>query len=180
MANQIAQFSDFDGLTSFDLIKLSYPFQRQEHEFLQGMVYIRELAITNRLEKIDPSWEFMISKYEENGNAVVAVSSLRIKGVVRTNVGGGTIMRMKRDGTELGDGQVAENTVNAYKAAATDALKRCSRLFGIGRYLLAAPKEGAAFDAWLVKKLAEAKVTYDKLNITVDSVEVAEEEKTDG
>lgn len=123
-------------LTKEDLATLQFPFKANEHRFLQGKAYIREDAITERIEQIDPAWEF---KYVEMSSRVAAgsekplifcIMNLTIKGVTRSGVGMADVTLTKK-----GDDEANE----AEKSAATDALKRAARLFGIGRYLLDLP-----------------------------------------
>jgi hypothetical protein len=121
-------------LTAEDLTVLRRPFAKEDHEFIKGFVYITEKAICERIEEVDPAWQFEIYeiKRSEVGEAVVS-SALTIKGSTRYGVG------MQKHNDKAGE---------AEKGAATDALKRAARLFGVGRYLLEAPNE-QAFDRWL-------------------------------
>ena len=119
-------------LTKEDLFALQYPFKAAEHEFLKEKAYITEGAITDRIEQVDPSWMLeQISLYARpDSNQVVCTMRLTIKGVWRDGVGMSAITKLK---SGAGDANEAE------KSAATDALKRAARLFGIGRYLLDLP-----------------------------------------
>lgn len=163
-------------LTTLDIAKLSYPFPKTDHDFLEGFVYISEEAITDRIERIDPTWSFRIDQIIALGDSVVCIATLTIKGVSRSNGGGNPIQRDKQDkdakGNKLGSYTplplytVADNGVNAHKSAITDALKRCARLFGVGRYLLSAPKENSGFDRWLEQQTADAKAALLKLQQT--------------
>lgn len=148
------------GFTPLELQMLAYPFQRWEHQFLQGMVYIRKEALSNRIDKVDPNWQFTLQRIEVCENSVNAVGLLIIKGVARSDGGGGTIQRTKKDGSQVAEAQVAENIVNAHKSAYTDAFKRCCQKFAMGRYFAGAPKEGPAFDQWLAALLTDASVRY--------------------
>lgn len=156
------------ALTALDLAKLAYPFRRDDHEFLQGYVYIQEEAITERLDTVDPNWSISIDEAIGYGDSVVFLSTLTVKDVRRSNAGGNPVQREKKDKTVLDQYSQADNGVNAHKGAATDALKRCARMFGIGRYLLSAPKEGKAFDDWLVEERIAAKARLDAVR-TVDA-----------
>jgi len=124
-------------LTKDDLAVLQYPFKANEHKFLQGNAYIREDAITERIEQIDPAWEFhfvsMTTRTEAGASTplIVCVCNLIIKGVTRSGVGMAEVTLTKKEDSEANE---------AEKSAATDALKRAARLFGIGRYLLTLPK----------------------------------------
>lgn len=119
-------------LTKDDLSILKQPFAASEHEFLKGNAYITEAAITERIEQIDPAWTLeQVSMFNRaDSNQVVCTMRLTIKGVWRDGVGMSQITKLKS-----GDGEANE----AEKSAATDAMKRAARLFGIGRYLLSLP-----------------------------------------
>jgi hypothetical protein len=171
-------------LNELDIAKLAYPFKRDEHGFLQGFVYISEESIGERIEKVDPAWSFNIDEMTALGDSVVVRASMTIKGVTRSNIGGNPIQREKevkeqKDGKYVGTGKYepmplytqADNGVNAFKSAATDAFKRCARLFGIGRYILGAPKEGVTFDRWLKDETAAAKARLETLQGTTKQVD---------
>lgn len=155
-------------LTELEIAKLTYPFPRDDHSFLQGYVYISEEAIGERIEKVDPEWRFSIDEMTALSDSIVVRATMTIRGVSRSNIGGNPVQRDKLDKATnvynpLPLYTQADNGVNAYKAAATDAFKRCARLFGIGRYLLGAPKEGRSFDEWLVTQTAAAKAALQAL-----------------
>lgn len=97
-------------------------FPVEAHEFLQGKTYIREDDITDRLDEVDPSWTFERLDITVRDTQVIATFRLTVCGVFRDGVG--------MDSIKSGGAGEAE------KSAATDALKRASRLFGIGRYIL--------------------------------------------
>ncbi len=133
-----------NGLTHDDVKALARPFAFADHEFLRGYCYIAEEAVTRRLDEIDPAWDFQIHSIAHRDKQLVVTASLTVKGVTRAGVGMQVIEYMKeKPGVEVGE---------AEKGAATDALKRCARLFGIGRYILSAPKEGGAFKSWLAEQ----------------------------
>lgn len=121
-------------LTSNELAVLKRAFRFDDHEFTRGFVYLTEDSISNRIEEVDPSWSFEVLNLTHEGNNAICHARLTIKGVAREGVG------MQ---------QILEKAGEPAKGAATDALKRCARLFGVGRYLLNAPKEGDAFKKWL-------------------------------
>lgn len=129
-------------LTPEDLKALQKPFARKDHSFLpkgnDKFAYIDEEAIGPRLDEVDPAWAFEILTIGQNREKQLYVSArLTVKGVSRCNVG-------MQDVQSVGEPE---------KGATTDALKRCARLFGIGRYLLSAPKtSGAEFDKWLAEQ----------------------------
>lgn len=110
-------------LTAQDLAVLRKPFAVKDHEFLRGFTYITESAITTRIEDVDPEWTFEIMHVTTRDTQCIVHARMTIKGVVRDGIGM----------------QVIQSAGEAEKGAATDALKRCARLFGIGRYLLDLP-----------------------------------------
>ena len=121
-----------------DLKELKKAFRLKDHEFKQGYVYLTEDAITNRIEEVDAAWTFEIQRMDRIGDQTIVCARMTIKEVSREGVG----MQL-----------VTSNTnAEPEKGAATDALKRCARLFGIGRYLLNAPKEGDQFNRWLAEQ----------------------------
>lgn len=116
-------------LTHDDLKTLKAPFDATDHEFLNKRAYITESAITDRLEVVDPAWQFDIRATTERGITISVIGRLTLKGVTRENIGMAQV-NARDDGRENNE---------AEKSAATDALKRCARLFGVGRYLLDLP-----------------------------------------
>lgn len=130
-------------LTKEDLDVLRAPFAPAEHEFLNGMAYITESAITTRIEQVDPSWQFFVDAIVRHDGVVVVTARLIVLDVTRTNTGMAQITMRK-------DGQAEAN--EAEKSATTDALKRCARLFGVGRYLLDLPasvRDTPSLVAWM-------------------------------
>lgn len=128
------------ALTHDDLMVLKAFFPAKDHEFDYAKnCYITEDAITERLEAVDPSWELEQRTIEhraelgDEGKLIITISlAMTVKGVTRVGVGRG-IVELRKD--KKGEANQAEKT------AATDALKRAARLFGIGRYLLSLPKD---------------------------------------
>jgi hypothetical protein len=130
-------------LTTEDLNILKAPFAANEHKFLRGLAYITEYAITERMDVVDPSWAFSIQEVVNREGTITIIGNLTIKGVTRSNVGMDSVRETKDGNSEANE---------AEKSTATDALKRCARLFGIGRYLLALPKDvrdEQSMAAWL-------------------------------
>lgn len=137
-------------LTSEHIDRLCKPFPLSEHEFRpEGFAYITEAAITTRLDEIDPNWSLTVKELRDRSASatptVTVVVALTVCGVTRDGVGSSAV-EVDRDGRR--------ETNEAEKAAATDALRRSARLFGIGRYLLNAPRvqnpaDRTAFARWL-------------------------------
>jgi hypothetical protein len=141
------------ALTPENLQALKAPFAAHEHEFLRGFTYLNEEAITERIDSIDPSWQFYIRSIVVRPNAgeggkdiatVTVHGALTICGVTRESTGMAVVQRTDEKNEEKWDNGKKVQTGKKYtgeaneaeKSATTDALKRSARLFGIGRYLL--------------------------------------------
>lgn len=141
------------SLSAEQLKVLQRPFRFAEHEFKppHGFIYIAEAATTARIEEVDPAWELRLLNVFTRGQMTNAVVSLTIGGVTREGIGTQAI-EMTKDGSREAN--------EAEKSAATDALRRAARLFGIGRYLLKCPhkiamdKYGAITDRSTVDRFA--------------------------
>jgi hypothetical protein len=150
-------------LEARDLQLLSHPFPAEAHKFVQGLPYIHEEVVNQRLDQVDPSWSFIVKSIVTRANAgeggadvatVTVHASLIVKGVARDGVGMAVVQKTKAGNSEANE---------AEKSATTDALKRCARMFGIGRYLLAIPKQNgktvvsdiAGLKTWLKKEFGD-------------------------
>lgn len=138
-----------ERLTKADLEILRRPFEVHEHEFYNGYVYVAELAVTLRLEEVDPCYQFMLAEKPLIRNtvgeytAVAIKGTMIVKGVTRENFGMHKVQANRDKNAEVGEPE---------KAAATDALRRCARLFGVGAYTLATPdwvKDENGLARWL-------------------------------
>lgn len=117
------------SLTREQVQRLNEPLPIEDHEFRDGLTYLTEYGVTTRLDEIDPCWEFQVVELRERGGFAICIGRLTLCGIVRENAGM-DVVKLNRDGTK----EVNERE----KAAVTDALKRCARSFGVGRYLLRA------------------------------------------
>src|SRR5690348_10684381 len=105
-------------ITAEQSAKLKDYFPVKSHEFLNGNTYITEEAITNRLDEVDPSWQFKKLDIHRDGTTVTAVYCMVVCGVERDGVGMAVVQLSKDKDREVNE---------AEKSAATDALKRCAR-----------------------------------------------------
>lgn len=136
------------NMTTEHVALLTAPFATHDHEFNYGkVIYLTEGAITTRLDEVDPNWSFRVSMVEHRADKVIVYAALTVNGVTRESNGYDEAEYVK------GKDRLPEYEVNQReKAALTDALKRCARLFGIGRYILNIPKSIKTHDAlntWL-------------------------------
>lgn len=115
---------------------LKRPFRFAEHTFKPpyGFIYVAEAAVTARIEEVDPGWEVRLLNVFTRERTTHALVSMTIMGTTRDGIGTQVI-----ETTKDGDREANESE----KAAATDALRRAARLFGIGRYLLECPTKVA-------------------------------------
>lgn len=126
-------------LTPEQVQRLTARFAPDEHEFRKAgrdtLTYLTEAAVTARLDEVDPCWSFEVTRVDTRELTVNVYARMTVGGVSRESVGSDRT-KFAKDAE-----QTAENETNEpEKSALTDALKRCARLFGIGRYLLTCPK----------------------------------------
>lgn len=112
------------SLTTDDIKKLSAPFPDDTVGVrIQGVnkdgtrarlvCYLQHTDVYTRIEAVDPSWKSEILSVDWVGTACFTRMRLTILGASRENVGEG----------------------EDPKSSASDAIKRCAMLFGVGRYL---------------------------------------------
>ena len=103
--------------------------------------YIEGCAVIQRLnECFDAEWIFEIQEHHVYDDEVVVLGKLTAQGVAKSQFGKSRITRAKKDNAiiSLGDD---------LKAAATDCLKKCATLFGVGLHLyFDAPQIGASLN----------------------------------
>src|SRR5205823_3664150 len=107
------------------------PEQIKRREGTNGDVldYIEGCAVIQRLnECFDAEWIFEIQEHRVYDDEVVVLGKLTAQGVAKSQFGKSRITRAKKDNSiiSLGDD---------LKAAATDCLKKCATLFGVGLHL---------------------------------------------
>src|ERR1044071_9348964 len=113
---------------------LEKPFMPEQIKRRQGtngdvLDYIEGCAVIQRLnECFDAEWIFEIQDHRVYDDEVVVLGNLTAQGVAKSQFGKSRIKRAKKDNSiiSLGDD---------LKAAATDCLKKCATLFGVGLHL---------------------------------------------
>src|SRR5689334_17872447 len=113
---------------------LEKPFAPEQIKRRQGMNgdvldYIEGCAVIQRLnECFDAEWVFEIQDHRIYDDEVVVLGKLTAQGIAKSQFGKSRITRAKKDNSiiSLGDD---------LKAAATDCLKKCATLFGVGLHL---------------------------------------------
>ena len=91
--------------------------------------YIEGCAVIQRLnECFDAEWIFEIQEHHVYDDEVVVLGKLTAQGVAKSQFGKSRITRAKKDNAVISLG-------DDLKAAATDCLKKCATLFGVGLHL---------------------------------------------
>ena len=151
------------ALSPEDVKALCAPFPFEDHEFTRGFAYITEQAITRRLDQVDPNWQFVILETVRDTTSASVTGRLIIADVSRDGVGTQTVEYMTAEDKSTGEKKVSLDLAGnpreageVRKGAATDALKRAARLFGVGRYILDAPKLRMASSSWTESRLDPA------------------------
>src|SRR3989454_4586193 len=121
---------------------LEKPFAPEQIKRRQGMNgdvldYIEGCAVIHRLnECFNAEWIFEVQEHRVYDDEVVVLGKLTAQGVSKSQFGKSRITRSRKDNSiiSLGDD---------LKAAATDCLKKCATLFGVGLHLyFDAPQNG--------------------------------------
>ena len=147
-------------LTHDDLKKLQAFFPAKDHSFVKGSqdkmyAYLEEDPIMSRVESVDPAagWSIEGVSVRKDGDthSVSVWGTLTIKGVSRSGMGSAAVTLYSFTKKKTGENVTGEAN-EAEKSAATDALKRAARMFGIGRYLLSLPdsiNNTGSLEKWL-------------------------------
>jgi len=94
----------------------------------QMLDYVETPAVIRRLnEAFDYNWHFEVMEYQITDTEAVVLAKLTANGITKMQFGSSAISKGK-DGTIY-------NTGDALKGAASDALKKCATLFGVGLHL---------------------------------------------
>ena len=113
---------------------LEKPFAPEQIKRRQGMNgdvldYIEGCTVIQRLnECFDAEWIFEVQEHRVYEDEVVVLGKLTAQGVSKSQFGKSRITRSRKDNSIISVG-------DDLKAAATDCLKKCATLFGIGLHL---------------------------------------------
>jgi hypothetical protein len=123
---------------------LEKPFAPEQIKRRQGtngdvLDYIEGCAVIQRLnECFEAEWVFDIQEHRVYDDEVVVLGKLTAQGVSKSQFGRSRITRSKKNNSIISMG-------DDLKAAATDCLKKCATLFGVGLHLyFDAPSAGNA------------------------------------
>lgn len=112
---------------------LEQPFPKQQIKYRKGRKgqrweYIPAEHVVHRLnDAFDGDWSFQVLDHQIHDDEIVILASLTAGAVTKTQFGAKQIAKYT-DGAIISYG-------DAYKAAASDALKKCATLFGVALYL---------------------------------------------
>jgi len=108
------------------------PAQIKQRKGRNGMLdYVEGHSVIQRLnEALEGAWSFEIVQHEVREEEVLVLAKLSAEGLVKMNFGVSQVTRERESGAlvSLGDD---------LKAAATDALKKCATVLGVGLHLYA-------------------------------------------
>jgi hypothetical protein len=103
--------------------------KQRNGSFGRTLDYIEGHSVIQRLnEAFDGCWSFEIISHDILDEEVMVQGKLSADGVVKTQFGSSSITRAKDDGGII-------SLAADLKAAATDSLKKCATLLGVGLYL---------------------------------------------
>ena len=95
----------------------------QQLSYVEGHEYVKRLN-----DAFDGQWSFEIVSHEVNDSEVIVIGRLTAGGITKSAFGGCAVKRAKDTGEVI-------SLADDLKAAATDALKKCSSLLGVGLHL---------------------------------------------
>ena len=105
--------------------------KQREGNYGKMLDYIEGHAVINRLnDAFDANWSFAILKNEiiKESDEVVVIGELSAGDIVKTQFGSSRITRARETGEMI-------SLADDLKAAATDAIKKCASLMGVGLHL---------------------------------------------
>ena len=112
--------------------------KQREGNFGKSLDYIEGHSVIQRLnDAFEAKWSFSILKHEilKETDEVVVLGELRSGNVIKTQFGSSCITRNRETGDSI-------SLADDFKAAATDSLKKCATLLGVGLSLYNGEKPG--------------------------------------
>ena len=112
--------------------------KQRDGSFGQTLNYVSGYTVIDRLNQAFESlWSFEIVSHEIHQDEVVVIGKITAEGIVKSQFGSSRITRTRETGE-------AVSLASDLKSAATDALKKCATLLGIGLHLYADKPTSAA------------------------------------
>ena len=103
--------------------------KQRQGNFGQTLDYVSGYTVIERLnEAFESQWSFEIVQHEVQQDEVIVIGRLTAEGIVKCQFGSSRITRVK-------DTDEIISLADDLKSAATDALKKCASLLGVGLHL---------------------------------------------
>ena len=105
--------------------------KQREGNFGKMLDYVEAHSVIQRLnDAFDAEWSFSILKHEilSDTDEMIVLGQLNARGIVKSQFGSSRITRSRQSGEMV-------SLADDLKAAATDALKKCATLLGVGLHL---------------------------------------------
>src|SRR5262245_19471535 len=108
------------------------PAQIRQRKGRNGLLdYVEGHSVIQRLnEALEGAWSFEIVQHEIREEEVIVVGKLTAESIVKMAFGGSQVTRERESGALV-------SLSDDLKAAATDSMKKCATLLGVGLYLYA-------------------------------------------
>ncbi|MFC1817470.1 Rad52/Rad22 family DNA repair protein [Thermodesulfobacteriota bacterium] len=105
--------------------------KQRDGSFGQTLAYVSGHTVIQRLnDAFESAWSFEIVSHEIQQDEVIVLGKLTAESTVKTQFGSSRITRARETGEMI-------SLADDLKSAATDALKKCATLFGVGLHLYA-------------------------------------------
>jgi hypothetical protein len=103
--------------------------KQREGTYGNTLDYVEAHAVIQRLnDAFEGNWSFEVIKHEIVEEEVVVLGKLSAEGLAKMQFGNARITKAEEDGAIVSMG-------DDFKAAATDSMKKCATLFGVGLHL---------------------------------------------
>jgi hypothetical protein len=145
--------------------------RQRQGNFGQTLDYIEAHAVIQRLnDALDSAWSFEIIEHHilKEINEVLVLGRLSMDGISKSQFGSSAITRSKQSGEIV-------SLADDLKAAATDSLKKCATMLGVGLHLYGAkqPKQpesnARASDSGNVTPLRRGQETQSQANNNINN-----------
>lgn len=105
--------------------------KQREGNFGKMLNYIPGYSVIQRLnDAFDAKWSFEIARFDmlEDKDEIIVLGKLTVNGIVKSQFGSSRITKARESGEVI-------SLADDLKAAATDAIKKCATLMGVGLHL---------------------------------------------
>lgn len=105
--------------------------KQREGNFGKTLEYIEGHSVIQRLnDAFDAEWSFEIARFDmlEDKDEIIVLGKLTANGIVKSQFGSSRITKARETGEVI-------SLADDLKAAATDAIKKCATLMGVGLHL---------------------------------------------